>query len=399
MTPRKTNLVILQLVDLDNHGWPSSQLPADSRLAAQRTSETVAVRILIAPLGSLVAVQVVAMKTRAFAATPRPQAAVSKGLSVHLMAASAILESVTITTTFTSVIYHTSTIVDTAMTTNMGVTTEFVTVTVTRDNIDVATITNYVTSTKIAKRTLPENPKRTEHPVEKKHRPTPPTPSPAPIPTMARGLGALRDSLEGIGLLPKRDVTSYIYDYIFVWDTITSDIFETSTVASEMSSMSTQFSAITSTKETSTEQVTTKTLDPIVVMTTFLVGVTNSGDSEAATVTTFIDGGGASGLDVATGISTTTSRSDNNSPSGPNIVVPTSSNPEASVSSKESDLSTGAKAGIGAGAGGAGLALLGALVFFALGKRRRPTSIIAGDNNQAPAVPIAVSNWTPPPRV
>ncbi|KAI0427018.1 hypothetical protein F5Y09DRAFT_350741 [Xylaria sp. FL1042] len=332
-----------------------------------------------------------------------------------------LVESVTVTTTFTSVIYYTSTVVDTAVTTNMGVTTEFVTSTVTRDNVDVATVTNYVTSTKIAKRTLPENPKRTERPWERKHHPTPPT----PIPTTARGLVALRDNLESIGLLPKRDVTSYIYDYVFIWDTITSDIFETSTVASEIDSMSTQFSTITSilfedakstttvlstvvvtstqvatsspessTKETPSDPVTTKTSNQIVVMTTFVVGVTNSGDSEAAVATAVIDGGGASDLEVATGIS---SRSDSSSPLGSNTVAPTSSSTEVGVSNKKSELSTGAKAGIGAGAGAAGLALLGALVFFALGKRRRPNSTISGDNSQAPAAPSAVSNWTPPP--
>ncbi|KAI0517400.1 hypothetical protein F5B22DRAFT_123741 [Xylaria bambusicola] len=328
-----------------------------------------------------------------------------------------LIESVTVTTTFTSVIYDTSTIYDTAVSTNVGVTTEFVTSTVTRDNIEIATVTNYVTSTKIEKRFLPEDAKRTEQPEERRQRPTPP--APAPSPTAARGLRVLRDSLENIGLLPKRDVTSYIYDYVFVWDTYTSDIYETSTVATEINSMTTEYSTIISTvfkdakstttvestivvtstedatptsesssRDKSTEPVITRTSNQIIVKTTFVVGVTNSGDDGPVTETAFIDAGGASSQVVETPVSTTSSTSG---------TVGSTPSPEPSTSSKKSDLSTGAKAGIGAGAGAAGLALLGALVFFALGKRGRSTSRTSSDNIQAPMAPSTVSTWTPPP--
>ncbi|RWA14511.1 hypothetical protein EKO27_g605 [Xylaria grammica] len=414
---------------------------------ALKTLEIAAVRILIVHLGSHVAAQVAATRTPAFVAILHPLAAALRGLSAHPTAVlesrtytpflrkecfftdeqkrAFLIESVTTTTTLTSVVYYTSTTLVTSVSTNLGVTTKFVTSTVTRDNIDVATITNYITSTKIAKRILPETPTRTKHPVERRSRPTPPAPPPEP--TTARGLGAFRHGLENIGLLPKRDVTSYIYDFVFIWDTYSSGIVETSTVASEINSMSTEFSTIVSTlfrdakstttvvstvvvtstqattsttkssiKDSSTEPITTKTSNDIVVMTTFVVGVTNSGKNEAATATSIIDGGGASGLQVATGVSTATSRSDGSS-SRPSTTPPTSSSIGVNSSSKQSDLSTGAKAGIGAGAGAAGLALLSAIVFFALGKRRRSTSMISGDNSQAPMAPNTVSNWTPPP--
>ncbi|KAI3328123.1 hypothetical protein HD806DRAFT_350779 [Xylariaceae sp. AK1471] len=333
------------------------------------------------------------------------------------------LASVTTTTTYTSIIYHTSTVVDTSLSTNFDVTTEFVTSTVTSDNIDVATVTNYVTSTKVAKRFVPDNPKRTEHPIERRIRPTPPAPSP----TVARGLKVVRDGLENIGVLQKRVVTSYIYDFVFVWDTLSSGIFETSTVVSQVDSMSTRFSTITSTlfkdakstttvfstlietvtqpvtstpdppaKDSSTKPPVTSTVNNIVIQSTFVVGVTNSGSNEAATVTTIIDGGGASGVPVATGASKITSGSDTSS-SKSDTVATTSSTTPSNIPSTHSDLSTGAKAGIGAGAGAAGLALLAAIAFFALGKRRRPTSTVSVDNSQAPMAPSTVANWTPPP--
>ncbi|KAF2971440.1 hypothetical protein GQX73_g2081 [Xylaria multiplex] len=337
-----------------------------------------------------------------------------------------LIQSVTTTTTLTSVVYYTSTAHVTSVSTNLDVTTKFLTSTVTRNNIDLATVTNYVTSTKIAKRFLPENPKRIDHTTERRSRQTPPT---LPLsPTTARGIGAFRHGLEHIGVLPKRDVTSYVYDFVFVWDTYSSGIVETSTVTSEIDSISTEFSTIVSTlfqdaKSTTTvvstvvvtstqvptttitesyaehsltELVTKKTSNDIVVMTTFVVGVTNSGNNEATTATNIIDGGGASGLQAATGISTATSGGDDLS-SVSNAAIPTSSSIEPNSQNKQGDLSIGAKAGIGAGAGAAGLALLSAIIFFALGKRRRPTSTISGDNSQAPMAPSTVSNWTPPP--
>ncbi|KAI1358551.1 hypothetical protein F5Y08DRAFT_350654 [Xylaria arbuscula] len=329
-----------------------------------------------------------------------------------------LVESVTVTTTFTSVIYDSSTIFETDVSTNFGTTTRFVTSTVTSDNVEVATITNYVTSTKIEKRFVLDNARRTEHPTERRERPTP-LPL-IPNPTTARGLSVIRDNLENLGLLPKRDVTSYIYDYVFIWETSTSDIYETSTVATEINSMSTEYSTITSTvfkdakstttvestiivtstqaatptsesssRDKPTEPVTTRTSQQIIVITTFVGGKTNSGDSSGlVTGTAAIDGGGASGLVVVSGITTSTSTSG---------TVLSSNNPEPSTQSKQSDLSTGAKAGIGAGAGAAGLALLGALVFFVLGRRRRTSSMVSGYNSQGPMAPSTVSTWTPPP--
>lgn len=319
----------------------------------------------------------------------------------------------TVTTTFTSFIYDSSTIFETDASTKFGTTTEFVTSTVTSDNIDVATVTNYVTSTKIEKRFIPENVEKTELPVQLRERPTPP--GPVPSATAARGLRVLREKLKGIGLLPKRDVTSYIYDYIFIWETSTNDIYVTSTIATQVNSMSTEYSTITSTvfkdakstttvestvivtstqavtptsksssRDKPTDPVTTMTLNQIVVMTTFVVGVTNSGNGGLVTETAAIDGGGASGLVDTTGISTSVSTS------GTALSHP-------SNQSKQSDLSTGAKAGIGAGAGAAGLALLGALVFFALGWRRHASSTVLGHNSQGPMAPSTVSTWTPPP--
>ncbi|KAI8625510.1 hypothetical protein F5Y19DRAFT_489644 [Xylariaceae sp. FL1651] len=338
-----------------------------------------------------------------------------------------LLESITTTTTLTSVVYYTSTVVETSLSTNFGVTTEFVTSTITNDNVDVATVTNYVTSTKIAKRFLPGNVQKTQRPIEKRNRPTPLAPSP----TAVGNMNALRNSLGDIGLLPKRAVTSYIYDFVFVWDTYSSDVFETSTMVSEVDSMSTQFSTITSTlfnnaKQTTTvvstvvvtsTQVDTSTPDPttgasptaptqpaatttsnnIVVATTFAVGVTNSGSDPATLGTTIINGGGASGGQVATGAPTIVPGSAGSS-SGPETTAPTSSSVSpGSTSNIHSDLSTGAKAGIGAGAGAAGLALLGAIVFFALGRQRRPTSTISTGNSQAQMAPSTAANWTPPP--
>ncbi|KAI0407857.1 hypothetical protein F4802DRAFT_490270 [Xylaria palmicola] len=336
-----------------------------------------------------------------------------------------LVESVTVTTTLTSVIYYTSTIVDTTVATNLGVTTKFVTSTVTRDNVDIATVTNYITSTKIAKRFLPENYKRAEYPVERRNRPAPPTP---PAPMATHGLEALRVGLGNIGLLQKRDVTSYIYDFVFVWDTYSSGIIETSTVASEVASMSTLFSTITSTlfrdaKSTTTvvstvvvtstqvttspspdsfttsrptDPDTTKPSNDIVIETTFVGGVTGSGDGEAVTGTPVADGGGASGLQVVTGVPTTASRGDDSS-ARPTTAAPTGSSTPPANTGKQSELSTGAKAGIGAGAGAAAIALLGALVFFALGKRRRAKSATSGDNSRDPTSAPAVTEWMPPP--
>jgi hypothetical protein len=246
-----------------------------------------------------------------------------------------LLESITSTTTYTSFIYYTSTVVETSVSTNLDVTTEFVTSTLTSDNIDVATVTNYVTSTKVVKRSVPENPKRTDYPMEMRDRPTPPAPSPR----TARGLELVRDGLQSIGVLPKRVVTSYIYDFVFVWNTYSSGIFETSTMVSEVGSMSTQFSTITSTffkdakstttvlstlvetvtqpvtstpnsptKDSTTKPPATSTVNDIIVQSTFVMGVTNSGSDQASTVTKAIDGGGGSGVPVASGASKTTLR-------------------------------------------------------------------------------------------
>ncbi|KAI0455125.1 hypothetical protein F5B21DRAFT_524059 [Xylaria acuta] len=321
-----------------------------------------------------------------------------------------LIESVTVTTTLTSFIYYTSTVFDTTVSTNFDVTTKFVTSTVTRENIDLATVTNYITSTKISRRLLAENHKKTEHSMERRNRPEPPTP------TTTRGLGRFRGGLENIGVLPKRDVTSYIYDFVFVWDTqssvnststqfstITSTLFKnaksTTTVVSTVVVTSTQVATSVpnpSTTVSPTEPSTTRTTYDIVVETTFVVGITNSGHDEVATVTNFVDGGGASGLQVATGVSTTMPGSDSSS-FGPNTTAPTGPSTSPSSSSRQGDLSIGAKAGIGAGAGAASLALLGALVFFALGKRRRATPTVSGDSSQEPMAPSTVADWTPPP--
>ncbi|KAI1161833.1 hypothetical protein F5B18DRAFT_662829 [Nemania serpens] len=334
-----------------------------------------------------------------------------------------LIESVTVTTTLTSVIYHTSTIFDTAVSTDIGITTKFVTSIVTRDKIDVATVTNYVTSTEITKIPLPMNPKSNKHLIERRDPPAPPTAIPT-APAVIPGLKPGHNGHEHVALIPKETVTSYIYDFVFVWTTYSSAVLETSMVTSEVNSMSTQISTITSTlfkdaKSTTTvastvvvtstqvatstqtpsfstnkdiigptEPTTTKTPKNLAIETTSAVGTTSSDDTEAATETTIVDGGDVSGLQATTYLSTTMPRSSSSSSSS-ETASQTSSSTSTSDSSIWGGLSTGAKAGIGAGAGAAGLALLGIMAFFALGKRRRPIPTVSDTN--------AVNNWTPPP--
>ncbi|KAI1155298.1 hypothetical protein F4825DRAFT_469537 [Nemania diffusa] len=333
------------------------------------------------------------------------------------------------TTTLTTIISYTSTIFDTTLSTNFGVTTEFVTSTVTRNSIDVATVTNYVTSTNIAKRSLSESPKRTERPKEREDQPTPPA-SPAATPISAAGLETPCTSLKNVDMPLKRDVTSYLY---FVWVTHSSVIFETSTIVSEVNTMSTQFSTITSTlfrdakstttvvstivvtstqattsitsasaKSSSTELSTTKTSNSITTETTPTASVTSSKSSETTTTdsrivmsnSTTMSTSDSSSSDSHTATSTISTITNSTSiGSIPTSFATTSSTPSsssisASSSSTQGSLSTGEKAAIGTGAAAGGLALLGVMVFYALGKRRRPASMILDEN--------MVVTWTPP---
>ncbi|KAI1198576.1 hypothetical protein F5X97DRAFT_342497 [Nemania serpens] len=332
-----------------------------------------------------------------------------------------LVESITVTTTLTSVIYHTSTIFDTTVSTNIGNVTKFVTSTITCDKIDVATVTNYITSTEISKRPSIANSKSTKQIMERRDPSTAPT-AIHTTPTVIPSLKPSQNGPDNVALLSTMTVTSYIYDFVFVWITHSSAVLETSMVTSEVNSMSTHISTITSTlfkdaKTTttvastvvvtsaqvttstqapspstkhigSTEPITTKPPKDLVVETTSVAGTTSSGDTEAATKTTIVDGGDVSGLQAATDVSTTIPRSDSSSTSSI-TASPTSSNTSTSDSSIRSGLSIGAKAGIGAGVGAAGLALLAIMGFFAFGRRRRPTPTVSGN--------YTVNNWTPPP--
>ncbi|KAJ2989679.1 hypothetical protein NUW58_g3347 [Xylaria curta] len=336
-----------------------------------------------------------------------------------------LIETRKVTTTLISVIYHTSTVLDTVVFTNHDVTTKFVTSTVTREKVDVATVTNYVTSTKIAKGFLPENDKRTEHVMGRRTRPITPTAT-----TTQR---ACRTNRENIGVLPKRAVTSYVYDIVSVFETRSSVTTDTRTVVSEVKSISTQFSTITSTlfkdaKSTTTvvstvivtstqavvsiqavtstpepstttsltESTTTETPSTTVVETTTTMDATSSESSEAATSSTATDSGSTSSQSVATEALTTSSTSASSS-SESSAAAPTSSDISPGSSGERADLSTEAKAGIGAGAGAGSLALLGAVAFFALRRRRRAASILSHNDSQDPIAPGAGADSTPPP--
>ncbi|KAI0116496.1 hypothetical protein GGR51DRAFT_574805 [Nemania sp. FL0031] len=336
-----------------------------------------------------------------------------------------IIKTITATTTLTSVVYYTSTVFNTVVSTNHGVTTKLVTSTVTRNSIDVATVTNYVTSTKIAKRFQSENPARTQL-VEEISAATP-----AIIPSPE----APKSDLGDVVAPPKRDVTSYIfYDITSVWITQSSVIFETSTIVSQVDSTSTQFATVTSTLfnnakstttivstvvETSTQVATSapSSTDPVTTETSNTIA--SHERSKATTITTTLDDKSINELQVATSAPTTVSSSSPGSktatstsstttsssltgstpatsiPTSPVMAgsttsssTPTSSHTSSGSSSGQGSLSTGAKAGIGTGAAAGGLALLGVMIFYAVGKRRRPASLIADEN--------MVVTWTPP---
>ncbi|KAI1108516.1 hypothetical protein F5Y14DRAFT_82236 [Nemania sp. NC0429] len=248
------------------------------------------------------------------------------------------------------------------------------------------------------------------------------TPVVSTTPTVIPGLKSDHNSGEHVTLIPEKSVTSYIYDHVSVQTTYSSVVLETSMVTSEVNSPSTQISTITSTlfidaKSTatvastvivtstqmatptqarspstksadSTESITTKTPKNLAIKTSSLVSTTNSNHTKVATEATPVRDGDVSGLQAATGVSTTRQKSDSPS-SSPITSSPTGSGSSSSDLSPWDGLSTGAKAGIGTGAAAASLALLGIMVFFILGKRRRPTPAVSGDN--------AVNNWTPPP--
>lgn len=332
-----------------------------------------------------------------------------------------LVESVTVTTILTSIIYDTSTIFDTAVSSNTGIITKFVTDIVTRERIDVATVTNYITSTEITKISLPVNPQSIRQLMERKDPPTPLT-AISTAPAVVPGLKVDQDSREPAALTLKKTVTSYAYLFVSVWTTYRSAVLETSIITSEVNSMSTHISTITSTlfkdgKSTttvdstvvitstqiststkahsssnrdvgSTEPITTKTPKNLVDGTTSTVGTTSSNGPEAAAETTIVGDGDVSSMHIATDVSTTMPGS-NGSSSSSNTASPPSSNTATSDTSIRSALSTGAKVGIGAGVGAASLALLGILVFFALGKRRRSTPASSSDHT--------ANNWTQPP--
>ncbi|KAI1120653.1 hypothetical protein F5Y10DRAFT_272857 [Nemania abortiva] len=332
--------------------------------------------------------------------------------------ADSVIGTITATTTLTSVVYYTSTIFDTALSTNLGVTTKFVTSMVTRDSIDVATVTDYVTSTKIVKR-FQENSST--------------LPTAITTPTTIQSLETPRSDPEDVVMLPKRDVTSFIYyDITTVWMTRSSTVFETSTLVSEVNAISTQFGTITSTLfnnakstttvvstvvQTSTEVITSTpgpSVETSLIESTATNTIASHQSSESATSTATIDDKSVNNLLVATSTSmtmstnntsssdsstaTSTSSTSSNSastssaptsfsstssiPTNPTLngATPTSSDTSASGSSGQGTLSTGAKAGIGTGAAAGGLALLGVMVFYALGKRRRPESPLPDEN-------------------
>ncbi|KAJ8122182.1 hypothetical protein O1611_g9904 [Lasiodiplodia mahajangana] len=241
---------------------------------------------------------------------------VGDSCSVH---PDSVIKTITATTTLTSVVYYTSTIFDTVVSTNHGVTTKFVTSMITRDSTDVATVTNYVTSTKIAKRLQSEDPARTELTGEIS------TMSPTAIPSQENP----RSDLENAVVMAKREVTSYIfYDITSVWTTRSNVIFETSTIVSEVGSMSTEFATVTSTVfnnakstttvvstvvETSTQVATStpSSTEPITTKTSNIVASHES--SKASISTTTMEDKSINELDVATSAPTTMPTSESSS--------------------------------------------------------------------------------------
>ncbi|KAI0869508.1 hypothetical protein GGS24DRAFT_493730 [Hypoxylon argillaceum] len=334
------------------------------------------------------------LDTKAISYDKNPRENFKRATGSSLTDPDSVTDTIMATTTLTTIISYTSTIFDTTLSTNFGVTTD----------IDVATVTNY-------------SPKRTERPKEREDQPTPPA-SPAATPISAAGLETPCTSLKNVDMPLKKDVTSYLY---FVWvthsintmstqfSTITSTLFRdaksTTTVVSTIVVTSTQATtSITSAsaKSSSTELSTTKTSNSITTETTPTASVTSSKSSETTTTdsrivmsnSTTMSTSDSSSSDSHTATSTISTITNSTSiGSIPTSFATTSSTPSsssisASSSSTQGSLSTGEKAAIGTGAAAGGLALLGVMVFYALGKRRRPASMILDEN--------MVVTWTPP---
>lgn len=323
-----------------------------------------------------------------------------------------MLGTQTVTTVYTETIYNTSTVTSAFTSTRLGTTTNFVTQTVTSSDVDIATVTSYVTSTNVVKRTIINYP--TETPVASATRHKPPT-APAPPPSGGAGLNAVRDGLGGLRLLPKREETSYVVVYDFVWETTSQDLFITSSDVSTVDSMRTEESTIVSTVFKDAKSTTTVTSTIVVTETGDTTSDTNNAASADSTVTTtensqfFItsqaslpsdtgvfvtatDNDGGSGSQTVLSQGDTTATSPSTSPTNSN-------NGSGSGGAKESqaNLSTGAKAGIGAGAAAAGLAAIGGVVLLIARRRRpRPRSFESPTPSQLLITSGNGSSWAPP---
>jgi len=104
--------------------------------------------------------------------------------------------------------------------------TTFQTTTITSSSVGVETVTSYITSTAFVKRTIYHAPELTRPP-SLSHRQLPPSFEKNISP---RRLDGTRSKLEKMGLLPKRQITSWFTDWIFDWQTETSVISSTTTV-------------------------------------------------------------------------------------------------------------------------------------------------------------------------
>jgi hypothetical protein len=312
----------------------------------------------------------------------------------------------TVVTTYTSTEFAVRTGYTTLVTSLFRTTTVFATDYVTRSNVDVETVTKYVTSTRFVKRTAPGPAlaERTAGPAFIKRVPVLPSFAFAPMPTagaVSPFVDSLRDKLEDIGLLKKRLVTSTVTSFDFRWVTTTSvsSVFSTSYVPTTV--YSTYISRLTSTIVRGATSTTT-------VFSTLIVTVPSPTDT---TITTPTD----TPTDPTTGPTTKPTTGPATSPTtlittdsgGRTIVITQTATTSGStetpvVAAAQPELSVGAKAGIGAGAAAGGLALLGGLAFFLVARKKRGTPSTSPDTSQAPMSPAPMANvstpsWTPPP--
>jgi hypothetical protein len=278
---------------------------------------------------------------RQAATTPPPST--EKTVTVTVTSEQRNFSPTTVSTTVLTTIF--STIIVTA--------TDFVTSTVTKSNVDTATVTNYVTSTIMAKRWLVMPPRETgpaeEEEQVRQAKPTfaaaTITQDPAPTITGAEWseLDLIRRELERFGLLQKRVVTVTttqlaIFDGITtIFRTITNTVIGTTT--SQLRTTSTILTTTFANAKTTVTVVSTLTVTSTTVAVsgpTTVAAAPTTGNYGTVTNSPSTTGGGGGG---------------------------------GTTNTSEAGLSTGAKAGIGAGVGGVALAVIVAGIIFCVKRR------------------------------